>query len=135
MKYLILAFLSLSLFACNEKTTHKVKIDLVQETPNLISSMTATQISKLDSININFQLRGNCYAYSSNKNAQESNGEAHSDNLPKTVDEKFPRKGLYLLINRHYYDLFTIVSFLLDSKIQSTDFRHNKPTVRIVKKK
>ncbi len=39
------------------------------------------------------------------------------------------------LFTRHYYDLFTIVSFLLDSKIQSTDFRHNKPTVRIVKKK
>jgi hypothetical protein len=101
MKNLTLALITLLLFACKEKTIQNENISLVQEIPNLTSSLSEAQISKLDSLNINFQLRGNCYAYSSNKNAQESNGEVHSGNLPKMVDNKFPRNGLYLVINEN----------------------------------
>jgi hypothetical protein len=58
-------------------------------------------LKKLDSLDIDFQLRGNCYAFSGQKNAKESNGEAHSENIPKTNNGKFEKGlfGLYLSKN------------------------------------
>jgi hypothetical protein len=52
-----------------------------------------------DSLNIKFQFRGNCYAYSSPKNAIPSNGEAHSDNLPKKVGGQLKQGKFYLYID------------------------------------
>lgn len=63
--------------------------------------LTQKEIKRLDSVNIDFQFRGNCYAYSSDKNAEPSHGEAHSDNLPEKVEQSFPRNGLYLTINQN----------------------------------
>ena len=96
MKYLILISILLALYSCNEKNSG---IRVIQEIPGLNSNLTTTEVSQLDSLNIHFQHRANCYAYSSKKNAQKSNGEAHSNNLPKMIDDQFPRNGLYLLIN------------------------------------
>lgn len=59
----------------------------------------AENSKKLDSLSIDFQFRGNCYAYSSEKNAIKSNGEAHSDNLPNMVDDSFPKGSFYLMID------------------------------------
>jgi len=56
-------------------------------------------LKDLDSLNVFFQLTGDCFAYSSAVNAEESNGEAHSDNVPKKTDEHFHGTGLYLYIN------------------------------------
>ena len=67
------------------------------------TSLTQNEIKELDSVNINYQFRGDCYAYSSDKNAEESNGESHSDNLPKKVDKSFPRQGFYLVINQNEF--------------------------------
>lgn len=99
MKYFTLVAISLFLCTCNQTTTQTKSLIIIQEIPGLTSNLTTTEIGNLDSLNINFQLRGNCYAYSSDRNAQESNGESHSNNLPKMVDDNFPRNGLYLLIN------------------------------------
>lgn len=63
------------------------------------SDLSAFEIASLDSVDINYQLRGSCYAYSSLKNAVKSNGEAHSDNLPNPTDQSFPDNQFYLLIN------------------------------------
>ena len=55
----------------------------------------------LDSLDIDFQLRGNCYAFSSEKNAKKSNDEAHSENIAKPNNGKFEKGlfGLYLSQN------------------------------------
>ncbi len=52
----------------------------------------------LDSLDIDFQLRGNCYAFSSNIYAKPSNGEAHSANIAQPNNGKFEKGlfGLYL---------------------------------------
>ena len=68
-----------------------------------ITSLTQSEIKRLDSVNIDFQFSGGCYAFSSAKNAEESNGEAHSDNLPQKVDKSFPRQGFYLVINQNEF--------------------------------
>ncbi len=58
-------------------------------------------LKKLDSLNVDFQLRGNCYAFSSKENAKESNGEAQSENIAKPNNGKFEKGlfGLYLSEN------------------------------------
>jgi hypothetical protein len=63
------------------------------------TQLTETEINALDSVEVDFQLRGNCYAFSSSSNARPSNGEAHSDNIANPVDNSFPHNGLYLAIN------------------------------------
>ena len=86
----------LMFLACNNK------INTTSEPPSSIersSSININTIKPIDSVNIDFQFRGNCYAYSSNKNAEAHNGEAHSSNLPFKVDKTFPNKGFYLFIN------------------------------------
>ncbi len=58
-------------------------------------------LKNLDSLDIDFQIRGNCYAFSSEKNAKKSNGEAHSKNIAKPNNGKFGKGlfGLYLSEN------------------------------------
>ncbi|MEO1033770.1 MAG: hypothetical protein AAFX55_20475 [Bacteroidota bacterium] len=58
-------------------------------------------LRSLDSLNIDFQLRGNCYAFSSKTYAKPSNGEAHSKNIAKPNKGKFVKGlfGLYLSEN------------------------------------
>ncbi len=63
------------------------------------SVLDRQELQKLDSLSIDYQLRGFCYAFSSKKNAKASNGEAHSDNIAKPIDKDFVRNGLYLFLN------------------------------------
>lgn len=85
------------------------------EIPDRLTKLTQQEINALDSLNIKFLFRGNCYAYSSDKNAIPHNGEAHSDNLPKEVDQDFPRNGFYLVINQN--ELVSIDDKLLGFKL------------------
>ncbi|MEO5645084.1 MAG: hypothetical protein ABIQ40_11355 [Bacteroidia bacterium] len=73
----------------------------VTELPQRKTKLTQEEIKSLDSVDVHFHLRGGCYAYSSNKNAIASNGEAHSNNTAQAVDGTFPREGFYLIINRN----------------------------------
>ncbi len=75
----------------------------VTELPGRKTKLTLQEIIQLDSVDVNFQFHGRCYAYSSNKNAIPSNGEAHSKNFPKNIDESFPKAGFYLVINSDEY--------------------------------
>jgi hypothetical protein len=100
MKQLMTLLISLVFLGCSgqEKSTGRTRI--VTGLTGRTTSITEAEIEKLDSVNIDFQFRGGCYAYSSSKNAVASNGEAHSDNLPGKTDDSFPRQGLYLVINQ-----------------------------------
>jgi hypothetical protein len=88
---------------------------IVSELPNRKTKLTTEEIKRLDSVNIHFQLRGNCYAYSGSKNAIASNGEWQSKNYPKKVDADFPKAGLYLVINQN--ELVKIDSTKLGCKL------------------
>lgn len=56
-------------------------------------------LKQLDSFNLDFQFRGNCYAYSSDKYQRPSNGEAHSSNLAQKVTNEFHQDSVFLFIN------------------------------------
>lgn len=58
-------------------------------------------LKSLDSLDIDFQLRGSCYAFSSKKYASDSNGEMQSENVAKPNNGKFEKGlfGLYLSKN------------------------------------
>jgi hypothetical protein len=99
MKYLIILLFSIGHVSCNGQQ-HRTQKKAVGELIGKTTSLTPIEVKKLDSVNIDFQFRGDCYAYSSVKNKIESNGEAHSYNLPKSIDSTFPRQGLYLVINQ-----------------------------------
>ena len=88
---------------CNGQAKPTEVITLVTEVAGHVTSLTETEIKGLDSVNIDFQFRGNCYAYSNDKNAEESNGESHSDNLPQKVDKSFSNQGFYLVINQNEF--------------------------------
>jgi hypothetical protein len=75
----------------------------VSEIPGMASSLSQEEIKGLDSVQIDFQFRGQCYAYSSDLNKEPDNGEYHSNNLPQKISPSFPRNGLYLTINQHEY--------------------------------
>ncbi|MBC8046489.1 MAG: hypothetical protein H7Y00_06815 [Fimbriimonadaceae bacterium] len=66
-----------------------------------VSSLTPEEMKNMDSLNVDFQIRGFCYAYSSERNSRPSNGEAHSSNTPKIVDSSFvfEKKELQLILN------------------------------------
>lgn len=97
MRSFTICFIWFSYFQCNNSIT---KPEVQEEFYHLPSSdLINEQISALDSINIPFQLRGFCYAYSSDKNKERSNGEAHSSNFPKNTENMFSITGFYLLIN------------------------------------
>ncbi len=93
--------ISAGLWGCSGQTKTKDLQTTAAEMSGQTSSLTQTEIKGPDSVNIDFQFRGDCYAYSSKKNAIESNGEAHSDNLPKKVDKTFQRNRFYLVINEN----------------------------------
>lgn len=99
MKQIVIILFSIGFLGCKGQTIHSEVKSHITEIKGQTTSLTQQEINKLSGLKINFQLRGNCYAYSSNKNAEESNGEAHSDNLPKKIGKLFPREGFYLVIN------------------------------------
>ncbi len=115
MKQLTSILITIGLLSCNSKIKSKEIRTPVNSIPGQTTSLTKTEIEGLDSANIDFQFRGDCYAYSSAKYAEESNGEAHSDNLPKMVDKSFPRQGFYLVINQS--ELIKIDSAILGCKL------------------
>ncbi len=99
MKFIPLIFPILFLLACEQQIKPGKAEPVAQKTIEDAKLLEKTPIAQPDSLDIDFQFRAGCYAYSSYKNAQKSNGEAHSSNLPKEVGDKFHRKGFYLLIN------------------------------------
>lgn len=103
MKELSIIIFAFALFSCNKQSKSTTLLSSVTELINQKTTLTEGEIKKLDSVNIGFQFRGNCYAYSSSKNAIESNGEAQSDNLPKKIDQSFKKSGLYLVINKNEF--------------------------------
>lgn len=111
MKILSVSYLCLLLLSCNISANKKSLVKGIEQTPKL----TKEQLSNADSLDIKFQIRGFCYAYSSSKNKEKSGGEAHSDNLPKKVGSKFSKSGFYLLIDDK--DLIILDSTLLGCKL------------------
>ena len=95
--------LFIGIFGCANQLIIDDKSPLVSELSHRTTKLTQQEIKQLDSVNVGFQLRGGCYAYSNNKNAKPSNGEAHSYNLPKQIDKEFPRHGFYLVINQNEF--------------------------------
>ena len=106
LQFLTTAVLLTLFLSCNSQT----KPDRQQSPANKnilrATKLRIEELNKLDSAELDFQIRGNCYAFSSPANAEPSNGEAHSPNIAKKIDETFPHQGLYLAINdRNYYKL------------------------------
>ena len=100
MKNLTIFVILIGLWSCKGQTNSSPN-QTVKEITGKTTILTPSEIQISDSLNIDFQFRAYCYAYSSAKNAVKSNGEAHSDNLPKKIDSFFPRQGLYLVINQN----------------------------------
>ncbi len=100
MKKLPIIFVIIGFLSCAAQSDTSALESDVSEELSLGSALTQSEINVLDSVNIEYKFRGSCYAYSNAENAEESNGEAHSDNLPKKIDNSFPSKGLFLIINR-----------------------------------
>lgn len=122
MRNVTTAIILFGLLSCNSQLDTTEQASPVTEISGRTTKLNADEVSHLDSLNIDFQLRGNCYAYSSDKNSEASNGEAHSDNLPKTVDKNFPKAGFYLVINQN--ELSVIDSSILGCKfylVNTTD--------------
>jgi hypothetical protein len=101
MKQLAAILIAIGFYSCNGQFNTANPQNIVNEVAIQTPLMTQAVKKELDSVDIDFQFRGNCYAYSSIKNAIASNGEAHSDNLPKKVDKSFPRNKVYLVINQN----------------------------------
>jgi hypothetical protein len=110
----IILALALVILGCNAFIIDDHK-SVVSELPARKTKLSAAELKRLDSVNIHFQLRGNCYAYSSNKNAIASNGEWQSGNYAKKVDAAFPKVGVYLVINQN--ELIKIDSTKLGCKL------------------
>lgn len=95
------AFLSLKVFSCNSQAT--VASHHIEAGPEIkkVSMLSPAELKGLDSLDINFQLRGHCYAFSSAANAKPSNGEAHSDNIAQPINQSFEVQGLFLTIKEN----------------------------------
>lgn len=115
MKQIALVCIFIAAWSCNKQTDTGDSNAVVTELSGKNTSLTEAEIKQADSVNIDFQFMGNCYAYSSAENAVASNGEAHSDNLPNKVDKSFPEKGFYLVINQK--ELSIIGNNLLSCKL------------------
>lgn len=63
MKILSVSYLCLLLLSCNISANKKSLVKGIEQTPKL----TKEQLSNADSLDIKFQIRGFCYAYSSSK--------------------------------------------------------------------
>ncbi len=113
MRIALILLTSCCIFGCSQHasvTTYETPVILKKKT-----QLSKEVLNSLDSVDIDFQLRGSCYAYSSDKNAKPSNGEAHSDNLPKTVTNDFPKNGFYLAIDQN--EFIKLDSALLGCKL------------------
>lgn len=85
-------FLSLfTLVACKDSTGSSTTGE------GIVPPGEAIDVSDLDSLDIVYQLQGECYAFSSEKNEQPSNGEWHSPNRPLETNGRFTQDKLYLL--------------------------------------
>jgi hypothetical protein len=84
LKY-ILTILILFLFSFSHALTKK-KVDI-------------KKIIKPDSLNTTYQIGQFCEAYSSDKNATESKGEAHSVNKAISLDTNFNRSGFFIILD------------------------------------
>ncbi|MBS1560250.1 MAG: hypothetical protein JSS89_01460 [Bacteroidetes bacterium] len=98
---MVILLVTMGSMSCNVQNGASGRDTIVTEIPRQTSSLPGSELNELDSVDIDFQFYGDCYAYSSDKNAVASNGESHSDNLPRKVDRSFPRKGLYMVINEN----------------------------------
>jgi hypothetical protein len=96
IKFMFLIVGQICLFQCQEKVNISNGITFSGK-----PKFDSETLKGLDSLDIDFQLRGNCYAFSSLKNAKKSNGEGHSENIPKPNNDKFGKGlfGLYLSKN------------------------------------
>jgi hypothetical protein len=81
-------------------------------------------LTLLDSCNVSYQFRGNCYAYSSEKYSKTSNGEAHSLNLAHRTDSSFSKDSIYLYLN--FNELTTYSKGYLGHKLYLVN-NSNKP--------
>lgn len=90
----IIAFLFLS---CDRNMVISGKVSSLPITAAALTSTVSG--SQVDSLDIEYQVRGFCYAYSSQDNAIPSNGEAHSSNVARKIDSRFPDKGFYMVLN------------------------------------
>lgn len=85
-------FLSLfTLVACKDSTGTSTAGE------GIVPPGEAIDVSDLDSLDIDYQLQGECYAFSSEKNEQPSNGEWHSPNRPLKTNGRFTKGKLYLV--------------------------------------
>ncbi len=98
----LILLILLSFTRCNAQPTGKNK-EQVTQLAGHSNRLTNTEVKDAKRVNINYQFRGNCYAYSSTNNAAPSNGEAHSDNIAQRIDSTFPRNGFYMVINEMEY--------------------------------
>jgi hypothetical protein len=74
-----------------------------EETVNQSATEDSVKL-ELDSVDIDFQFRGRCYAFNSAKHNVESNGEAHSSNLAQKTDDSFTKNDNYLFLNTQEYE-------------------------------
>jgi hypothetical protein len=112
MKYLF--FITWFFICLGCKPKHENIGKLVSEIPNKISSINVDS-TKLDTLDIDYQIQSDFFAYSSDKNKKRSNGEAHSTNLPKIVDDNFPKGSFYLTVNQN--ELTSIDSMRIGHKL------------------
>ena len=113
MRHAFIILIAISTAGCNGQHASIASSNF--EVPQKRTQLSTEALKALDSLDIDFQLRGGCYAYSSDKNAQASNGEAHSGNLPRQAGKDFPTKGFYLVINQS--EFIALDSALLGCKL------------------
>jgi len=128
LRNLTTAIILFGLLSCNSHSSKPEQLSRITELSERTTKLNADEVSHLDSLNIETQLRGNCYAYSSDKNSEASNGEAHSDNLPQKVDKSFPRDGFYLVINQN--ELTVIDSSILGCKLYLVNTTDSKKELK-----
>lgn len=104
MTNLALSTVLISIFFSCTAQTEKVA---ESEEPDFIVNRSTPQDSinpDLDSADIDFQFRGQCYAFNSKKYSVKSNGEAHSSNLAQKIDDSFTDNKHYLFLNTAEYE-------------------------------
>ena len=100
IQYFAAILLIAELLACSSPFEANDRQNQAAALPQRTTRLTAREIIRLRTLNIDFQWRERCYAYSSDKNAEPHNGEAHSDNLPNPIDSTFSKAGFYLVLNQ-----------------------------------
>lgn len=98
------------------------------------SSEDSTAVD-LDSLDIDFQFRGQCFAFNSKKHDVQSNGEAHSNNLAQSTDDSFTKNGSYLFLNTSEYSgkkLATHKLYLVNNTHKKTTYSAQDSRLNIV---